>query len=180
MCRKLEPFVLMLCHQVWTSSRILFPGEIFMTQKVSPFNSTLLVQLQVGLKGYDAFKYVAICPNFDLKEHYIHRAHWKYFWDASNFYLNINPFMSKNFSLCWVNDVHLSYTLKFSPVTSIEKLTQYQWHSPLSDKLIGVSIWQSCTVKIETHENTSLCVERTPYVISMSKGWIWWGGGFLC
>ncbi len=65
-------FVLVLRHQVLSSSRMAFPGLISMIQKASPFNSTLTIQLLSGLKGSLASKYL----KEHLQEHYIHTANW--------------------------------------------------------------------------------------------------------
>ena len=75
MYRKLEAFILLLTYKFFNSSKIVFPGPIFMIQKASHTNSTLAVHLQSGLKGSGTSKYPEICPDFDLKEHYIHTAH---------------------------------------------------------------------------------------------------------
>ncbi len=74
MYRKLELFYCSLTS-FSNSSKIVFPGPIFMILKTSPTNSTLAVNLQWGLKGSGTSKYPEIGPDFDPKEHYIHTAH---------------------------------------------------------------------------------------------------------
>ncbi len=80
MYRKLEAFILLLTYKFFNSSKIVFPGPIFMIQKASHTNSTLAVHLQSGLKGSGTSEYPEICPDFDLKRGHYMKSHVTNSW----------------------------------------------------------------------------------------------------
>ncbi len=67
--------LLNLQHILLKGSEIAFNGSIYLISKASPTNSGLAVQMKSILKGSGASKYLEICPDLTLKEHYIHTAH---------------------------------------------------------------------------------------------------------
>ncbi len=74
----------------WKALKLLSLGQCTWFKK-----PTLLIQASPFRwnRHWKDMGHPEICPDFTLKEHYIHTAHIKYFWAASNFYANTNLFM---------------------------------------------------------------------------------------
>ncbi len=102
-----------ICYRVLTlpileGSKIALNGLIDLIKKPSPNNSVLAVNLQSDFEGSGVSKYLEICPNFALKEHYIPEPHCNLSWIVWNTYVNTNPFMYKLLTVRLRNNMHFA------------------------------------------------------------------------